>query len=264
MVKIISNISHEGGSTIILCNLTNLFNSKGINTTFYGPHDYHLDKCKSKPLNEFKFEKSDIVIAHHIKFDKRPNVKRIVLASHEKWWFEVAECPKFFDTVIFNHEEQRLYHSGYTGPYVFIPNPKDFNQTLYPIDKTELDLVAGIIGSIDPRKQTHLSIQKALDDGCEQVLVYGKVFDVDYYNKFCKKYYFHPYVKFMDYTKDKQSMYNSIGRVYHLSKGEVACLVKDECEYTNTKFFGNEQTQHETSKLTNDEIFELWKDILKF
>ena len=68
----------------------------------------------------------------------------------------------------------------------------------------------------------------------------------------------------MDYGKNKQEMYDSIGRVYHMSIGEVACLVKDECEFTNTKFFGNEQTQHETSKLTNDEIFERWKDILKF
>ena len=50
MVKIISDISHVGGSTIILINLTNLFNSKGIDTTFYGPHDFHMDKCKSKKL----------------------------------------------------------------------------------------------------------------------------------------------------------------------------------------------------------------------
>jgi len=59
-------------------------------------------------------------------------------------------------------------------------------------------------------------------------------------------------------------MYNSIGRVYHSSNGEVACLVKDECHYTNTKFFGNEQTTHEVSTLNNDEIFLLWKEVLKF
>ena len=46
MVKIVSGISMSGGSTIILINLTNLFNSKGIDTTFYGPHDFHLNKCK--------------------------------------------------------------------------------------------------------------------------------------------------------------------------------------------------------------------------
>jgi glycosyltransferase involved in cell wall biosynthesis len=264
LVKIVSNISHEGGSTIILINLTNLFNSKGINTIFYGPHDFHMGKCKSKKLNQLKFRKNDIVMTHHIKYDSRPDVKRIVLACHEKWWFEVADCPMYWDTVVFNHEEQRNYHKRYKGPYVLIPNPKDVNNKLYAIDKPELDLVAGVIGSIDPRKQTHLSIERALADGCTKVFVFGKVMDTEYYKKYCRKYYYHPNVKFMGYADNKQDTYNSIGRVYHMSMGEVSCLVKDECHYTNTKFFGTDQTNHIVSDLTNDEIFELWRDVLKF
>jgi glycosyltransferase involved in cell wall biosynthesis len=264
MVKIVSNISHEGGSTIILINLTNLFNSKGIDTTFYGPHDFHMDKCKSKKLNELRFHKDDILLTHHIPFEKRPPVKRVVLASHEKWWFEVADYPVHWDTVVFNHEEHRQYHNRYDGPYVFIPNPKDFYNPLCSIDKPEKEMVAGVIGGIDSRKQTHLSIEKALDEGCEQVLVYGRIMDEKYYNKYCKKYTFHPNVKFMGQSDNKQEMFNSIGRVYHMSTGEVSCLVKDECHYTNTKFFGNEQTLHKVSDLTNDEIFLLWKDVLKF
>ena len=264
MVKIISGVSHTGGSTIILINLTNLFNSKGIDTTFYGPHDYHMDKCKSKKLDDLKFNKNDIIMSHHLRFDARPDVKRIVLACHEKWWFEVADVKRYWDMAVFNHEEHRQYHHRYNGPYTLIPNPKDFHNPLYPIDKPELDLVAGVIGSIEERKQTHLSIERALADGCEKVLVFGKVMDADYYKKYCRKYYFHPSVEFRDYSENKQETYNSIGRVYHMSKGEVSCLVKDECHYTNTKFFGNEQTNHEVSNLTNDEIFELWRDVLKF
>jgi len=265
MVKIVSGISMSGGSTIILINLTNLFNSKGIDTTFYGPHDFHLNECKSKKLSDLTFEnRKDILLAHHIKMEKRPPIKRVVLSSHEKWWFEVADIPVFWDTVVFNHEEHRNYHNRYNGPYVLIPNPKDTNQTLYAIDKPELDLVAGVIGTIETRKRTHLSIQRALDDGCEKVYVFGNIGELPYYNKYCKKYDYHPNVEFMGYGKNKQEMFNMIGRVYHMSEGEVSCLVKDECEYTNTKFFGNEQTQHETSKLSNDEIFELWKDVLKF
>jgi hypothetical protein len=57
-------------------------------------------------------------------------------------------------------------------------------------------------------------------------------------------------------------MYNSIGRVYHSSKGEVACLVKDECYLTNTKFYGNKETENEVSKLNNNEILTLWKQTL--
>jgi glycosyltransferase involved in cell wall biosynthesis len=264
MVKIVSDISLAGGSTIILINLTNLFNSKGIDTTFYGPHDFHLDKCKSKPFTDFLFEENDIILSHHLRFDRRPDVKRIVLACHEKWWFEVADAPVYWDTVVFNHEEHRNYHNRYDGPYVLIPNPRDFTNPLHPKDKPELDKIAGVIGNIEGRKQTHLSIQKALDEGCEKVYVYGNIMEVSYYNKHVRKYTFHPHVEFKGLVTDKQEMYDSIGRVYHLSSGEVSCLVKDECHYTNTKFFGNEQTNHEVSNLTNDEIFELWKNVLNF
>ena len=264
MVKIISGVSFEGGSTIILINLTNLFNSKGIDTTFYGPNEFHRDKCKSASFDDFYFEKDDIVMAHHLKFNQRPKVKRIVLACHEKWWFQVADCPMYWDTVVFNHDEHRNYHNRYNGPFTLIPNPKDVTHTLVSKDKPELDLIAGVIGSIEGRKQTHLSIERALLDGCQKVIVYGKLMDEPYYNKHVRKYKYHPQVEFKGFTNSKQEMYDSIGRVYHLSSGEVSCLVKDECHYTNTKFFGNEQTQHVVSDLTNDEIFELWRDVLKF
>ena len=58
-------------------------------------------------------------------------------------------------------------------------------------------------------------------------------------------------------------MYDLIGRVYHSSQGEVASLVKDECFLTNTKFFGNEETQNEVSLMTNKEIIEEWVKVLQ-
>jgi len=61
---------------------------------------------------------------------------------------------------------------------------------------------------------------------------------------------------------DKQLMYDKIGRVYHSSVGEVACLVKDECYLTNTKFFGNEETENIVSELSNIDIINLWKKTL--
>jgi glycosyltransferase involved in cell wall biosynthesis len=163
--------------------------------------------------------------------------------------------------LVFSHEEHRKYHSRYLGPYTTIPNPKE---NLIPKDKNELDLVAGVIGTVEERKQTHRSIERALEDGCTKIIVYGKVLQSEYFNKFVKKYTLHPYVEFRGFTNSKQEMYDSIGRVYHSSIGEVACLVKDECHYTNTKFFGCDQTTHEVSSLTNDEIFNLWKNVLKF
>ena len=61
MVKIISGWSDRGGSTFAFINLTNKLNESGIDTTFYGPHPWHLDKCKSGLLDE-KFRLSQFSV----------------------------------------------------------------------------------------------------------------------------------------------------------------------------------------------------------
>jgi len=52
-----------------------------------------------------------------------------------------------------------------------------------------------------------------------------------------------------------------IGKVYHSSISEVACLVKDECYLTNTKFLGTESTKNEISTLTNKEVINKWIEL---
>lgn len=255
MIKIVSGWSEKGGSTSAFIELTNELNKRGIDTTFYGPHNWHLDKCKSGLLdNNFSINPDDILICHFLELPNRPNAKKVILSCHEKWWFKVGEKKQYWDTVVFLHDAHREYHNDYNGAFTIIPNLKP---DLKPIDKKELDLVAGIIGSIEDRKQTHKSIQRAMSDGCTKIKLFGHISDENYY-----KLYVEPLmtdeVELVGFTNDKQTMYNSIGRVYHSSKGEVACLVKDECELTNTKFFGNEETNNEVSKLTNDETINLW------
>ena len=56
MIKIISGFSSMGGSTEAFINLTNSLNEKGYETCFYGPHEYHLDKCNSKLIKEISFK----------------------------------------------------------------------------------------------------------------------------------------------------------------------------------------------------------------
>jgi hypothetical protein len=191
----------------------------------------------------------------------RPNVHKVVLGCHEKWWFKVGGIQQYWDEAIFLHEAHKDYQvsEGYKGKYSIIPNLKE---SLVPKDKPELDLVAGIIGSIEDRKKTHLSIVKALKDGCKKIYLYGNILDDKYYNTFVKPL-LSDRVQLIGFSENKQTMYDSIGRVYHSSVGEVACLVKDECFLTNTKFFGNEETNHEVSPLTNDEIIQLWKTVLE-
>lgn len=258
MVKILSGHSDKGGSTVAFINLTNIFNENGIDCTFYGPHDWHLDKCKSDLLQNYKPEHSDILITHYLALPKRPTAKKVVLSCHEKWWYEVADIKQFWDTAIFLHQEHKDYHWRYNEDYKIIPN---FKETLSPSDKSNLDKVAGIIGTIEDRKQTHVSIQRALNDGCEKIYLFGHIGNMDYYNNNVKPL-MNEKIEHVGHITDKQKMYDSIGRVYHSSKGEVACLVKDECYSTNTKFFGNSETENEVSKLTNEEILSLWKSTL--
>ena len=255
MIKIVSGYSEKGGSTSAFIDLTNEFNNRGIDTTFYGPHQWHLDKCKSGLLNDgFVVNPDDILICHFLQLPSRPVAKKVILHCHEKWWFKVGEVKQYWDSVVFLHDAHREYHSSYTGPFTIIPNLKP---DLKPIDKPELELVAGIIGAIEDRKQTHLSIQRALADGCKKIKIFGHINDQAYYEKFVQPL-LNDSIEIVGFSTNKQEMYNSICRVYHSSKGEVACLVKDECWLTNTSFFGNEETENEVSILTNDEIINKW------
>ena len=113
---------------------------------------------------------------------------------------------------------------------------------------------------MEDRKQTHVSIERALNDGCEKVFLFGNVQDSKYYHEKVQPYTTTGKVINVGYADSKQEMYDTIGRVYHSSKGEVACLVKDECFMTNTKFFGNEETDNTVSDLSNEDIFALWQE----
>ena len=140
-----------------------------------------------------------------------------------------------------------------------IPN---FKENLVPKEKTQFERIAGIIGSVESRKQTHVSVERALTDGCEQVYIIGNIGDRGYYDHFVKNKIDNKRVFLVPYQTNKQKMYDRLGRVYHSSTGEVACLVKDECYLTNTKFFGNEETENDVSLLNNEEIVNLWRDVL--
>jgi len=171
MIKIVSGYSEKGGSTSAFIDLTNEFNKLGIDTTFYGPHKWHLDKCKSGLLDSgFIVDKNDILICHFLQLPSRPNAKKVLLSCHEKWWFKVGEIKQYWDTTIFLHDAHREYHNAYKGDFRIIPNLKP---NLKPKDKQELDLIAGIIGAIEDRKQTHISIQRALADGCEKIKIFN-------------------------------------------------------------------------------------------
>lgn len=262
MIKILTGYSDKGGSTVALSNLTNSLNDAGYETIMYGPHDYHLGLCESNKLTQDVINNltdEDRVITHFLQLPSRPKGKVVVLSCHEKWWFDVGGIRQHWDKVIFLHQAHKEYHSKYKGDYSIIPNIKE---PFIKKDKEEIDKVAGIIGAIEDRKQTHISIQRALKDRCKKIYLFGKVNDNNYYNSFVKPL-LNPIIIEYGYTDSKQEMYDMIGRVYHSSKGEVACLVKDECWSTGTKFFGGVETENVVFEGTNEEIIEKWKETLK-
>ena len=144
-------------STIALIELTNRLNEYGLDATFYGPHAWHLNKCKSGILNNsLIINNDDILICHFLQLANRPNAKKVILACHEKNLFEVGKIKQYWDEVVFLNLRHREYHHEYINKFTIIPNLKQNFETK---DKTGLEKIAGIIGSFDENKQTHISIQ---------------------------------------------------------------------------------------------------------
>ncbi len=95
-----------------------------------------------------------------------------------------------------------------------------------------------------------------------EIYLFGKVGEENYYNSFVRPL-LNPRIVEYGHAENKQEMYDMIGRVYHSSKGEVACLVKDECWSTGTKFFGGVETENTVFEGTNEEVINMWKSTLK-
>ena len=259
MVKIVSGWSNRGGSTFAFINLTNALNAAGYDTTFYGPHEWHLDKCKSGRMNEINMSKDDNMIFHFIPLNGRPDVRKVLLSCHEKNIFEVGDIPQYWDEVVFLNKKQREYHNRYKGRYNIIPNLKEVLENNPKSPETKG--VAGIIGSIDENKQTHISIQKAVKDGFNKIMLFGNVTDPTYYNNFVKPLIDEKVIE-RGFISDKQKIYDEVEAVYLSSNSEVASLVKDECETTGTKFYGSKATEHDVINLSNEEIIKEWVKVL--
>jgi len=260
-VSIVSGWSNPGGSTTSFINLCNLFNERGIDCTFYGPHMWHLDQCKSGLLNEGDFNEESVLIVHFMNLDRNLKVKRVILSCHEKDIFPLKNIPHdHFDKIQFITKEQKEWH-GIDHPSVIIPNVYDNLTSKWPKEETK---AAGVIGTVDPNKNTHVSIQRALDDGYKEVHLYGQIVDNDYFDGQIKPLLSESVI-FHGHERDKQKMYDSIDAAYLSSNSEVAPLVKGECALTSTKFMGNENTQGgEDTIVGNDKIFDMWMECLEF
>lgn len=260
LLKIVSGWSGTGGSSTANINLTNLFNANNIDCTFYGPHDWHLDKCKSGKLQTISIDPTDTVISHFID-PYGIKVRKHIYSCHEKQVRPLSNSDvSQYDVIHFINEAQKIWHSV-DHPSVIIPNVYD---DLVPGNKRNSSKgVAGVIGSLDANKQADVSIRRAFEKGYHTVLLFGSG-NREYFHKVIKTLpEFGKTVHWKGYEHNKQNMYNSVEAVFLSSKSEVDPFVRGECHLTGTKFYGNEHTNNGSLPLDKSEILEKWIKVLE-
>lgn len=253
-VKIVSGWSDPGGSTLHHIGLTNLLNANGIDCTFYGPHQWHRDKCKSGHISECKLTVHDILISHFIHVQAGKNVKKHILSCHETNLFPLKDLDtRGYDVIQYVSNFQREWHGVIDRPGIVIPPRVDKIEWTSPGNNT-----AGVVGSIDEHKQTHKAIEMAFKDGFDKVILYGQITDLPYFETFIQPLLDHR-IEIRNHEDDKAAMYGSVEAVYHASKRETYGLVEAECKAAGVPFKGSENNP---TIVTDEEILRKWKKIL--
>ena len=267
-IKILSGWSNPGGSTTAFINLCNLFNKNGLDCTFYGPHTFHLGQCKSDLLENCAVnEEGEVLIIHFLKIPERPEAsKKVILACHEKEVYKVKDVKPFWDNIAYVSNSQ-MFWQGVPG--IVIPNAittLSKSKVKFPVKR------AGVIGSIDKNKNTHISIKRALEDGFDEVYLYGMVTDQDYYkgvetifsnDKSVSEYVLEGKAIIKGYEPNTQEVYDSLTDVYHSSLSETFNLIKAECELTETNYHGLDSAESGAEYWDNDKIIKAWKELIK-
>ena len=157
----------------------------------------------------------------------------------------------------FVSQGQYLWHDiRKSTPYVVIPN------VVVPLEKSPLGTkTAGVIGSIDRFKQTHLSIERALGKVYNKILLYGNVTDREYFEKEVSPYVSKGVAILMGHVDDRQKMYDSVDEVFHSSVMETYNFIRAECHYTGVKYDGLESANTDAELWTSDKIFEKWNEV---
>ena len=261
-VRILSGWSNPGGSTVAFINLTNLLNAAGIDTVFYGPHNWHLDKCRGESTKRLDIsDEQDTLIAHFVplKEEKTP-LKNVIFSCHETNLFPLKDYSlNSVNTVHFVSEKQRDWH-GIDHPTVVIPN-------IVKVGKRRGNHkrgYVGVIGSIDSHKQTALAVESALESEPKstKVLIFGSVTNEEYYQEHLKPLLKNKRVRIVGKYDDKDVMYNMIDAAYHASKYETYGLIRHECALQGIPFNDLFGSSAHSEYWPEDRILEAWKKIL--
>jgi len=263
-VRILSGWSNPGGSTVAFINLTNLLNKSGIDTTFYGPHSWHLDKCRSEHTSRLDIsDHEDVLIAHFVPLnDNKFPLKKVILSCHETILYPLKDYPMgAVDVIQYVSNWQRDWH-GVDHPSEVIPNIISVGERKGSHKRGAV----GIIGSIDSHKQTALAIQSALESEPKdtRILIFGSVTSEEYYQEYVKPLLKNNNrVRIVGKYDDKTVMYNMIDAVYHASRAETYGLVRHECEQHGIPFNDLFGSSKHSEYWTDEKILEAWKKCLE-
>lgn len=251
-VAIVSGWTNPGGSTVHFIELCNLLNANGFDCTFYGPHSWHMDKCKAGTPLDVRLLDDDVLITHYVKVKNK--VRKHILSCHETNLFPLKDMDlQRYDTIHYVSDFQKDWHSV-DHPSVVIPPVVNKVKWKDPKNNT-----AGIIGSIDSHKQVHLSIERAVEDGFSKVLLFGTVNDPGYFATKVAAWMDAKVVSFIGHMDNREEMYSKVSSVYHSSKRETYGLVEAECKLSGIPFNGPSNNQ---DILSNEDIVERWKKVL--
>ena len=192
-----------------------------------------------------------------MKFGKRPPVSKVILSCHETRVFPIKDHGELvYDDIHFVSKFQKDWQGveGKVIPNVFhkyAPRPIKFKVTC-----------AGVLGSVDPNKRTHKSIERALDDGHSDVRIYGAITDLGYFNSEVMPLLGEK-VSYRGIASDMQAVYDTLTDVYHSPELETFNLIKPECNHAEVKYHGDEGNDTQAEYWDDDKVYEAWKKLLK-
>ncbi|MFA6565082.1 MAG: hypothetical protein WCV00_24470 [Verrucomicrobiia bacterium] len=291
MIKIVSGSSVPVGSTVALVSLCNRLNAGGYECGLFGPDQWHLDKCKSGKLAEFRPEKGDVVIVHDIGLHSVQDLQDVtatIEASRSNRWQDVlrrtvrgcfasAKKPDDFTLVLTcqgdgcsaRQTNLSLFHKIHClSDAQQIPRKAKLPVFVCPSLVDDLTKsgskpakVAGVVGTIRRENQLELSIKQAFEDGMETAIIYGHLADpIYYYNDVRPVAEQYPgKVKFAGFVDDRQKLYDSVSDVY-CSASKPWSTVRLESSLTGTRFHGPDSSG--ARAVSNDRILGVWVEAL--
>lgn len=296
MIRFYSSHTGFGGSTYILSSVVRLLNEAGIDARFHGRDPWFERLTPYNIADGFpKLRPEDTFVCHMLALLERPNVRKSIFVTHEETWgFVVAnfKCPECgtagvykhragsslpavcrpcakrtaeftglvaFDHVVFSsvaHEKKSRGLQTNWGTSSVVPNPVEVAFTWEPPSEP----VAGILGSVEPRKAPHVSIRKAKEKGFKKILLYGTK-EPEYFDEYIAPLLSDD-IRYMGLAEDRAAMYNSVSEVFHYSTREQALMVLGECKKLGIPFHGSSDV-HDWDLYSDEHIVGAWRDLLE-